>query len=119
MVVAITKCYTGGFRGLASIMLLWAALFLYGLGVLLILPSVVRRRPALPRVALVALAGGLLLHGISLELAAVRLHHLPITDVRAAVSFLAFDVTLAFFYRFTCAIGLCPWVSSCRPLCFC
>jgi ABC-type uncharacterized transport system permease subunit len=78
-------------------MLLWAALVLYGLGVLWTLPSVLRRRPALPRAALVALACGLLLHGIALEAAAVRLHHLPITDVRDALSFLAFDVTLAFF----------------------
>jgi len=78
-------------------MLLWAALGLYGLGVILTLPSVVRRRPALPRTALVALGCGLILHAISLELAAVRLHHLPVTDVRAAVSFFAFSVTLAFF----------------------
>jgi ABC-type uncharacterized transport system permease subunit len=99
-------------------MLLWAALFLYGLGVLLILPSVVRRRPALPRAALAALAGGLLLHGISLETAAVRLRHLPITDVRAAISFLAFDVTLAFFLVYP-ATGLCRSASSCCPLCFC
>lgn len=91
-------------------MLLWAALGLYGLGVILTFPSVVRRRPALPRSALVALACGLALHGVSLVLAAVRLHHLPVTDVRAAVSFFAFNLTLAFFlvylrYRIT-SLGL-------------
>jgi ABC-type uncharacterized transport system permease subunit len=91
-------------------MLLWAALALYGLGILLTLPSLVRRRSALPGKALAALAGGLAVHALSLEKSAVQLHHLPVTDVRAAISFFAFDLTLAFFlvylrYRIT-SLGL-------------
>jgi ABC-type uncharacterized transport system permease subunit len=91
-------------------MLLWAALALYGLGILLTLPSLVRRRSALPAKALAALACGLAVHGISLEQSAARLHHLPVTDVHTAISFFAFDLTLAFFlvylrYRIT-SLGL-------------
>jgi len=78
-------------------MLLWAALGLYGLGIVLTIPPLTRRRPALPRGALAALAGGLVLHGLSLAVVGFRLHHLPMTDVQGAVSFFAFDVTLAFF----------------------
>lgn len=77
-------------------MLLWIALALYGLGLLLTLPSVASKRPALPRAALAALACGLTLHGLSIGAVAWRLHRLPVTDVQSAVSFFAFDLTLAF-----------------------
>jgi len=80
-----------------SITLLWAALGLYGLGILFTVPALRRRRPSLPRVALGALGAGLAAHGTSLAAAAARIHHLPVTDVRSAISFFAFDVTLAFF----------------------
>jgi len=91
-------------------MLLWAALVLYGLGILLTIPSLLRRRPTLPVGGLAALACGLAFHGASLALAGHAVHRLPITDVRSAVSFFAFDVTLAFFlvylrYRIT-SLGL-------------
>lgn len=77
-------------------MLLWIALGLYGLGILFTIPSIANRRPALPRPALIALGCGLALHGAWLVMAALRLHHLPVTDVRSAISFFAFDITLAF-----------------------
>jgi ABC-type uncharacterized transport system permease subunit len=77
-------------------MLLWIALGLYGLGILLTLPSVATRRPALPRPALIALGCGLALHAAWLVTEASRLHRLPVTDVHSAISFFAFDLTLAF-----------------------
>jgi ABC-type uncharacterized transport system permease subunit len=77
-------------------MLLWIALGLYGLGVLLTLPSIASRRPALPRTALVALSCGLALHGAWLFIASLELDRLPITDFSSALSFFAFDVTLVF-----------------------
>ncbi|HEV2176809.1 MAG TPA: cytochrome c biogenesis protein CcsA [Terriglobia bacterium] len=73
------------------------ALALYALGILLILPSVARRRAGLPAAALGALALGLVMHGAALAVLAARVHRLPIIDVRSALSFLAFDLTLAFF----------------------
>jgi ABC-type uncharacterized transport system permease subunit len=95
-----------------SEMLLWAALGLYGLGIAITLPSVARRRGSLSKGAIAALAAALALHGASLLLAGVQSHHLPVpvTDVRSAISFFAFDVTLAFFllylrYRIT-SLGL-------------
>src|SRR5579872_6836324 len=95
-----------------SSILLWAALGFYGLGILLTLPFVMRRRGALSKGAVAALAAGLVLHGSSLLVSASESHHLlvPVTDVRSAVSFFAFDVTLAFFllylrYRIT-SLGL-------------
>jgi len=77
--------------------LLWTALGLYGLGMVLILPSVKRRRPSLSPAPLGALGLGLLAHAGALAVAAARLHRLPVTDVRSALSFYAFLVTLAFF----------------------
>ncbi len=77
-------------------MLLWIALGLYGVGILLTLPSVASRRPALPRPALIALCSGLALHAAWLILDAKRLGRLPVTDVHSAISFFAFDLTLAF-----------------------
>lgn len=77
-------------------MLLWIALGLYGLGIIFTLPSIAGRNPALPRHALMALVGGLAFHAVSLVMAAAHLNRLPVTDVRSAVSFFAFDLTLAF-----------------------
>jgi cytochrome c-type biogenesis protein CcsB len=76
----------------------WIALAFYGLGVLLIVPSVKRRRPALSPASLAALGLGLLAHAAALAVVAARIHRLPVTDVRSALSFYAFMVTLAFFF---------------------
>jgi cytochrome c-type biogenesis protein CcsB len=81
-----------------NVALLWAALALYALGIVLTLPSVIRRRPALPAAALGALGLGLLSQGGSLALAAGQIHRLPVVDVRSALSFFSFLVTLAFFF---------------------
>ena len=77
--------------------LLWLAVLLYGVGTLLTVPSVLRRRPALSTLALAAVGTGLLLHGASLAVHTVELHRLPITDVRSALSSFAFLATVAFF----------------------
>ena len=77
---------------------LWTALALYGLGILSIIPSVKRRRPSLSPASLGALGLGLLAHADALAAEAVRIHRLPVTDVRSALSFYAFLVTLAFFF---------------------
>jgi cytochrome c-type biogenesis protein CcsB len=77
--------------------LLWVALVFYGLGTFLLIPSVLKRRPAIPPAALAALGVGLLSHGCAIAIAAVRIHRLPVTDVRSALSFYAFLVTLTFF----------------------
>lgn len=75
----------------------WTALVFYGLGILLIVPSVKRRRPSLTPASLGALGLGLLAHAGALAAEAARMHRLPVTDVRSALSFYAFLVTLAFF----------------------
>src|ERR1035438_2706900 len=79
---------------------LWAALTLYALGVLLIVPSVYRRRPSLSPATLGALGLGLLAHAAALAVEASRIHRLPVTDVRSALSFYAFLVTVAFFFAY-------------------
>jgi cytochrome c-type biogenesis protein CcsB len=78
--------------------LLWTALVFYGLGILLIVPSVKRRRPSLSPASLGALGLGLLAHAGALAVEAARIQRLPVTDVRSALSFYAFLVTLAFFF---------------------
>lgn len=77
--------------------LIWSALALYGVGTLLMLPTVVRSRPSLSPASLGALGLGLLLHAAALGVSAAAIHRLPITDVRSALSFFAFLTTLAFF----------------------
>lgn len=47
--------------------------------------------------SLAALSIGLFLNGAALVFAAVHLHRLPVVDIRSALSFFAFNVTLAFF----------------------
>ncbi len=86
------------------------AVSVYGAGILLALPSVIRRRPALAPAALVALGVGLVLHLASLGVPALETHRFPVADVRSALSFFAFMVTAAFFsvylrYRLA-AVGL-------------
>ncbi len=76
----------------------WTALALYGLGILLIIPSVKRRRPSLSPASLGALGLGLVAHAAALATVVARIHRLPVTDVRSALSFYAFMVTLAFFF---------------------
>lgn len=90
--------------------LLWLALFFYGLGILLTVPSVKRRRPALSSAALAALGLGLLAHAADLAVAGAQIERLPVTDVRSALSFFSFLATVAFFsaylrYRIT-ALGV-------------
>ena len=69
----------------------------YGVGILLTLPSITRRRPSVGTGSLAALSTGLFLNGAALVFAAIRLHRLPVVDVGSALSFFAFNVTLAFF----------------------
>lgn len=90
--------------------LLWLALILYALGILLTLPSVIRRRAALSPASLAALGLGLVSHAAALAAAGAQIHRLPVTDVRSALSFFAFLATVAFFfvylrYRIT-ALGI-------------
>jgi cytochrome c-type biogenesis protein CcsB len=80
--------------------LLWAGLALYGLGTLLLIPSVVNRRPAISTASLAALGLGLLAHSGAIVIEAVQIHRLPVTDVRSALSFYAFLLTLAFFFLY-------------------
>lgn len=80
--------------------LLWLALILYFLGIVLMVPLVVRHRSSLSRAALTALGAGLTLHACSLIVRAVDLDRLPVIDVQSALSFFAFLVTLAFFLAY-------------------
>lgn len=89
---------------------LWLALVLYALGMVLSLPSIIRRRPALSKGTLGALALGLVSHVAALAVAGAEIQRLPVTDVRSALSFFSFLATVAFFfvylrYRIT-ALGL-------------
>src|SRR5712692_1044916 len=83
-----------------KIVLLWGAVAFYALGIILTLPSVIRRRPTLSSRTLAALGLGLLGHAASLLLAAGSIRRLPVTDVRSALSFFAFLATLAFFLAY-------------------
>ncbi len=91
-------------------LLLWIALVFYACGILLTVPSVIRRRPTLSPATLAALGLGLLLHAAALGIEAAAIHRLPVTDVRSALSFFSFLATVAFLfvylrYRIT-ALGL-------------
>jgi cytochrome c-type biogenesis protein CcsB len=79
---------------------LWLALMLYALGIVLTVPSVIRRRPALSRGALSALGLGLLAHAAALAIETAELHRLPVIDVRSALSFFSFLATAAFFFAY-------------------
>ncbi len=86
--------------------LIASALAFYGAGIVLTLPSVVRRRASLSPTSLAAVGLGLLLHAVALLVHALELHRLPIVDVRSALACFAFLATLAFFlvylrYRIT------------------
>ena len=83
-----------------QVALLWIALVLYGLGTLLLIPSVVNRRPTISSASLGALGLGLLAHAGAIAWEAARIHRLPLTDVRSTLSFYAFLVTLAFFFLY-------------------
>jgi len=83
-----------------QVVLLWVGLVLYGLGTLLLIPSVADRRPAISPASLAALGIGLLAHAGSIAFEAAHIHRLPVTDVRSALSFYAFLVTLAFFFLY-------------------
>ena len=80
--------------------LLWLALAVYGLGILLTLPSLARRRPSLPPAALGALGLGLWLHAAAFAASVAATHRVPVADVRSALSFFAFLVTVAFFFAY-------------------
>jgi ABC-type uncharacterized transport system permease subunit len=77
--------------------LLWSAVAFYGLGFVLILPSVRRRRPRLSPWSLGALGLGLLLHAAALAVNTAQTGRLQLTDVRSALSIFVFTVTAAFF----------------------
>jgi len=83
-----------------QVVLLWIGLALYGLGTLLLIPSVVNRRPTISSASLGALGLGLLAHAGAIAMEAARIHRLPVTDVRSTLSFYAFLVTLAFFFLY-------------------
>jgi ABC-type uncharacterized transport system permease subunit len=80
-----------------QVVFLWIGLVFYGLGTFLLVPSVLKRRPLISAASLTALGLGLLAHGSSIAVQAVRIHRLPVIDVRSALSVYAFLVTLAFF----------------------
>ena len=80
--------------------LLWVGLVLYGIGTLLLVPSVVNRRPSISLASLAALGLGLLSHAGAIAVEAARIHRMPVTDVRSALSFYAFLLTLAFFFLY-------------------
>jgi ABC-type uncharacterized transport system permease subunit len=77
--------------------LLWSAVVFYGLGFVLILPSVRRRRPRLSPWSLGALGLGLFLHAAALAVNTAQAGRPQLTDVRSALSFFVFTVTAAFF----------------------
>ena len=79
---------------------LWTALALYGVGIVLLLPSIIERRPALSPATLSALGLGLVFHASSLAVEAMRIQRLPVADVRSALSFFAFLVTVTFFFAY-------------------
>ena len=83
-----------------QVALLWVGLALYGLGTVLLIPPVVNRRPAISTASLAAAGLGLLAHAGSIVFEAVHIHRLPVTDVRSALSFYAFLLTLAFFFLY-------------------
>jgi len=76
---------------------LWMALAFLRAGDLLIVPSVVRRRPSLSPASLGALGIGLTRMAAALIVEASNLHPLPVTDVRSALSFYAFPVDSRLF----------------------
>ncbi|MDE3180933.1 MAG: cytochrome c biogenesis protein CcsA, partial [Acidobacteriota bacterium] len=80
--------------------LLWCTLACYGLGIVIAAPSIGRGRPELSSASLMALTAGLVLNGAALVEAAFRLARLPVVDIQSALSFLAFNVTLAFFVAY-------------------
>ncbi len=80
--------------------LLWAALGFYFAGIVLMVPSVLRRHPVLSPAALGALGIGLALHASSLAVRALSLHRVPVIDVQSTLSFYGFLVTLAFFLAY-------------------
>lgn len=80
--------------------LLWLALAVYGLGIILTLPTLRRRSPSLRPAALAALGLGLLLHSAALAAAAVETQRVPVNDVRSALSFFACLVTAAFLFAY-------------------
>src|SRR5438552_607806 len=93
-----------------QITFLWLAVAVYGVGIFMTIPSVIRRRASLHPASLVALGLGLGLHAAAFMVPAIQTLRLPITDVRTALSFFALLVTGAFFfvylrYRIT-ALGL-------------
>ena len=96
--------------------LLWSAVASYGLGIVLVLPSVRRRRPHLSPWSLGALGLGLLLHAAALAVTTAETGRLQLTDVRSALSLFVFTVTTAFFlaylrYRITSlGIFMLPFV---------
>ncbi len=80
--------------------LLWGAVILYGLGMALVFPAALRGRPSLSRAALIVLGAGLLFHAAGIAVLAAQTRHFPVTDLRSALSFFAFLITLTFFLAY-------------------
>jgi cytochrome c-type biogenesis protein CcsB len=80
--------------------LLWGAVVFYGLGIALVFPAALRGRPSLSQAALAVLGAGLLAHAAGIATLAVQTRHFPVTDLRSALSFFAFLITLTFFLAY-------------------
>lgn len=80
--------------------LLWAAVICYGLGIALVFPAALHGRPSLSSLSLGVLGVGLLAHAAGIADLSAQTHHFPVTDLRSALSFFAFLVTLAFFLAY-------------------
>ncbi len=82
------------------IALLWGAVVCYGLGMALVFPAALRGRASLSPAALAVLAVGLLAHAAGIITLSAQTHHFPVTDLRSALSFFAFLITLTFFLAY-------------------
>ncbi|MBI4467056.1 MAG: cytochrome c biogenesis protein CcsA [Acidobacteria bacterium] len=79
---------------------LWVALGFYSLGLVHALLTVVRRRPAWFRLALVAIGLGFLFHFVSLVEQGLAVGHFPVTNIAEATSLFAFLITLGFLVAY-------------------
>jgi ABC-type uncharacterized transport system permease subunit len=83
-----------------SLLWLWVALGLYSLGLVHALLTVVQRRPAWFRSALIAFILGFLFHFVSLVEYGLQVGHFPTTNITEATSLFAFLITLGFLLVF-------------------
>ncbi len=83
-------------RATLSSFWLWVALFLYSLGLVHSIITVVTRRQVIFRVALLAFSLGFVFHLVSLVEHAFLTHRWPVTTVAEATSLFAFIITAGF-----------------------